>query len=269
MLPTPDTYNQPEFYAPWHVHLGTGDISPRRLHLLQAIEATGSMAAAARQVGMTYKAAWDAVEIMNNLAGVILVNRQHGGKGGGGATLTGTGMQIVTMHERLSAMQAMWMASLDHTEADILPLMRRIKMQTSARNSFYGTVQSIKKGAVNAEVVLKLQGNDHIVATVTSDSIERMNLKEGATAWALVKASWVVLASPDCQGKTSARNTLCGTVSRISQGPVNVEVILELQGGNTLAAIITNSALHDLKLSEGVKMCALIKASHVLLGVDH
>lgn len=54
-------FEQPEFFAPWHVHLGDGEISPRRLHLLQAIEATGSVSQAAKQVGMTYKAAWDAV----------------------------------------------------------------------------------------------------------------------------------------------------------------------------------------------------------------
>ncbi|HEY9018269.1 TOBE domain-containing protein [Thiomicrospira sp.] len=262
------TPTQPEFFAPWHVHLGDGEISPRRLHLLQAINATGSVSQAAKQVGMTYKAAWDAVEIMNNLAGKPLVNRQHGGKGGGGATLTQTGLQIVTMHERLSAMQTRWMASLDHTDADILPLMRRIKMQTSARNSFYGTVENIKTGEVNAEVVLKLQGDDRIVATVTTDSVARMGLKPGVTAWALVKASWVVLAKQQAKGLISARNFLCGHVSRITQGPVNVEVVVELQGGNTLSSIITHSALEELKLAEGEPICALIKASHVLIGVD-
>lgn len=141
-------------------------------------------------------------------------------------------------------------------------------MQTSARNSFYGTVESVKNGEVNAEVTLKLQGDDQIVATVTTDSVARMGLKPGAAAWALVKASWVILAKPDAQGKTSARNFLCGHVSRISEGPVNVEVSVELKGGNTLAAIITHGALDELKLSEGEPVCAMIKASHVLIGVD-
>lgn len=226
------------------------------------------MAQAAKQVGMTYKAAWDAVEIMNNLAGEPLVNRQHGGKGGGGATLTPTGLQIVTMHERLSAMQAMWMASLDNADADILPLMRRIKMQTSARNSFYGTIEEVKKGAVNAQVTLKLQGEDRIIATVTSDSATRMGLKPGASAWALVKASWVVLAKEQAKGLISARNFLCGQVSRINQDAVHAEVVVTLQGGNTLSSIITHSALEELELVEGAPICALIKASHVLIGVN-
>lgn len=73
--------SKPAFFAPWHLHFDEGDISPRRLHLLQAIEATGSVSQAAKQVGMSYKAAWDAVEIINNLAGEPLIDRQHGGKG--------------------------------------------------------------------------------------------------------------------------------------------------------------------------------------------
>lgn len=258
----------PAFFAPWHLHFDGGDISPRRLHLLQAIEATGSVSQAAKQVGMTYKAAWDAVEIINNLAGESLVTRQHGGKGGGGATLTEKGMQIVALYERLSAMQVKWMASINEAEADILPLMRRMKMQTSARNSFYGTIEEVKTGAVNAEVTLKLQGDDRIVATVTTDSVTRMNLKVGTTAWALVKASWVVLAKQQAKGLISARNFLCGTVSRITEGPVNVEVVVELKGGNTISSVITHGALEELKLAEGEPICALIKASHVLIGVD-
>lgn len=258
----------PEFFAPWHVQLGSGNISPRRLQLLQAIGSTGSVSQASKQVGMTYKAAWDAVEIMNNLAGVTLVNRQHGGKGGGGATLTEKGLQIVTMYERLSALQVSWMASLKDVDADILPLIRRIKMQTSARNSFYGTIEEVKSGAVNAEVTLKLQGEDRIIAAVTTDSIQRMNLKAGTPAWALIKASWVILAKPNAKNQTSARNFLCGKVANITEGPVNVEVIIELEGGNTLASVITHSALDEMKLKQGEPICALIKASHVLIGTD-
>lgn len=259
------TQTQAKFTAPLHADFGDGQISPRRLALLQAIDATGSMSQAGKQIGMTYKAAWDAVEIMNNLAGVPLVAVQHGGRGGG-ATLTETGTKIVTTYERLTKLQAEWMANLESTEADLLPLMRRIKMQTSARNSFVGTISQITTGAVNAEVTLQLQGEDKLVATVTSESLTGMGLKVGSEAWALIKASWIILADPKDGKKTSARNSLCGKVTRITQGPVNVEVVIELPGGNTLAAIITQGSMYELNLTEGCKICALIKASHILLG---
>jgi molybdate transport system regulatory protein len=259
---------QPEFFAPWHVRLGTGEISPRRLFLLQAIDATGSISQAAKQVGITYKAAWDAVDAMNNLAGQPLVVSQHGGKGGGGAHLTHAGLQIVMMHERLSAMQAMWTASLEGVDADVLPMLRRLTMQTSARNAFVGHVKHIKQDSVNAEVVLALQGGDELVATVTHDSVERMQLKVGSQAWGLIKASWVILALHDASMKTSARNRLCGQVARMVHGAVNTEVVLQLTGGNTLTAVVTHDSAQELNLQEGKPCCALIKASHVLLGVD-
>lgn len=259
---------QPEFFAPWHVRLGVGEISPRRLLLLQAIDATGSISQAAKQVGITYKAAWDAVDAMNNLAGQPLVISQHGGKGGGGARLTNSGMQIIIMHERLSAMQAMWTASLAGVDADTIPMLRRLTMQTSARNTLVGQVSVIKHGAVNAEVHLTLQGGNELVATVTNESIERMQLKVGCQAWGLIKASWVILALPDASMNTSVRNCLCGTISRINHDAVNTEVVLQLSGGNTIAAVVTHEGAQQLKLTVGKSCCALIKASHVLLGVD-
>lgn len=258
-----------EFFAPWHVHLNGGEIGPRRLLLLQAIANTGSVSKAAKQVGMAYKAAWEAVEIINNLAGVPLVDRQHGGKGGGGATLTAAGLEILNQYERLSALQTQWMASLQplQVNADILPTLRRLTMQTSARNTFHGTVETVKSGPINAEVILKLQGEDRIVATITHDSLERLQLKVGNSVWALFKANWVLLASPEVKGKTSARNCLCGKVLRISKGPISAEVIVELPGGNTIASIVTEASLTNLQLTEGKPICVLIKASHVLLGV--
>jgi molybdate transport system regulatory protein len=260
--------DEPAFFAPWHVRLGEGEISPRRLSLLQAIDATGSISQAAKQVGITYKAAWDAVEAMNNLAGAPLVSSQHGGKGGGGATLTATGLQIVTMHERLSAMQAIWMAGLADVDADIMPMYRRLTMKTSARNAFFGKVKLIKHGAVNAEVVLALQGDDELVSTITNDSIERMQLAVGKPAWGLVKASWVILSQENDCLKTSARNRLCGVVSRVVMGAVNAEVTLTLNGGSTVSAVVTLDSAEQMAIVEGKRLCALIKASHVLLGVD-
>lgn len=263
-----DKSSVPVFFAPWHVRLGNGEISPRRLSLLQAIDVTGSISQAAKQVGITYKAAWDAVDAMNNLAGQPLVLSQHGGKGGGGAHLTKAGIHIIKMYEHLSALQASWAASLDSVDADLLPVLRRLSMQTSARNAFFGQISHIKSGAVNSEVVLALQGGDTLVATVTNESVERMQLHIGASAWGVVKASWVILINEHSGAKTSARNQLCGKVKRVVMGPVNAEVVLQLDGGSTLTAVVTHDSANEMAVEEGQRLCALIKASHVLIGVD-
>ena len=70
------------------------------MDLLAGIGTHRSIAAAAREIGMTYKAAWDAVETMNNLAGAPLVERSVGGRGGGGAMLTARGRKLVATFRR-------------------------------------------------------------------------------------------------------------------------------------------------------------------------
>src|SRR5689334_9777003 len=66
-----------------------------RIALLAAIRETGSITAAAKAVGLSYKAAWDAVDTMNNLAGEPLVTSATGGRGGGGTRLTASALRII------------------------------------------------------------------------------------------------------------------------------------------------------------------------------
>lgn len=66
-----------------------------RLELLEHIQATGSISKAAKQMGMSYKKAWDLVSSMNSQAREPLVGTQAGGAHGGGAALTAAGQQAV------------------------------------------------------------------------------------------------------------------------------------------------------------------------------
>ena len=71
------------------VQVRAGTLASKRwMDLLASVGDTHSISAAAKAVGLTYKAAWDAVEAMNNLAERPLVERSVGGKGGGGTRLT-------------------------------------------------------------------------------------------------------------------------------------------------------------------------------------
>ncbi len=67
-------------------------------------------------------------------------------------------------------------------------------MKLSARNLLQGKVVKITRGAVNAEVVLKLPGGEEIVSIITNGSVESLGLKEGMQAYAVIKASSVMIA---------------------------------------------------------------------------
>ena len=66
--------------------------------------------------------------------------------------------------------------------------------------------------------------------------------------------------------KTSARNTLPGTISKIAKGAVNSEVLLATRGGDEIAAIITNGSVEAMGSKEGMEVYALVKASWTTLG---
>ncbi len=141
-------------------------------------------------------------------------------------------------------------------------------VKTSARNQFQGRIAAITKGAVNSEVTLKATGGAEIVAIITNESVERLGLAVGKPAYALVKATWIVIGKNLDQAKLSTRNVLCGTVETVHEGAVNAEVILKLTGGETLVGILTETSAHALGLAAGEPACAAFKASHVILAVD-
>ncbi|MGO4413585.1 MULTISPECIES: TOBE domain-containing protein [Cupriavidus] len=253
---------------------GTQDWGGRdRIALLAAIGERGSITAAARAVGISYKAAWDAIDAMNNSAGEPLVSRAAGGKGGGGTRLTERAERLIRTYRAMETEHARFVAYLDKlggaisdANPDDIHLMRRLMIQTSARNKLFGRVAAVRSGAVNDEVTLTLSGGQQVVSTITHESVETLGLAPGAEAFALVKASSVLIGLPDPGMRLSARNQLPGVVARVVPGAVNAEIVLDLDGGGTVAAIITNGSLADLGLKEGVRALAIFKASSVILG---
>jgi molybdate transport system regulatory protein len=242
-----------------------------RLALLEKIGELGSITAAAKAVGLSYKAAWEAVETMNNMSEAPLVVRTAGGPTGGGTELTAHGHQVLEGLRRFDEWQRQFAKALGKGAREFekfCQLSGRLGMETSARNQFHGRITKVKKGPVNAEVVLDIGGGDEIAAVITAESLENLGLAAGKEAYALFKAPWVILIPADDRIRTSARNRLCGAVSRCHKGPVSTEVVLDLPGGKQVVAIITGESAESLKIKTGAKLCALIKASHVIIAVQ-
>lgn len=142
-------------------------------------------------------------------------------------------------------------------------------MKTSARNCFEGTVTSVRQGAVNDEIEFTIgsAGKTKMTAIITSVSTKNLGLEPGKKVIALIKASWVILLT-DTEGvRFSARNQLPGVIASVEKGAVNDEVSVHLNEGDTLTAIITRQSSKNLDLKPGGAVTALIKASHVILGV--
>ncbi len=241
-----------------------------RIGLLRAIAEQGSITQAAKSFGMSYKAAWDAVDTMNTLAGEPLVERSAGGRGGGSTRLTPRGQKLIARFDQIHAIHQRFIRQLSDAAIDLeneLPLLKTLNMKTSARNQFLGTVTAVRSGAVNDEVELSLPGGARIVAIITRESTEALGLRTNMPVIALVKSSSVILATHLEGARLSTRNQLSGTVAAMTPGAVNTEVVIDIDGGGSIAAIITHGSAKALELTPGTRATALFKASSVILAV--
>ena len=245
-------------------------VGPDRIRLLEAIAGSGSISAAAKAVGLSYKGAWDAVQALNNLFERPLVAAHPGGRSGGAAAVTDAGQAVISAYRKLETELSGVVGQLEKALAsgDAEDMIRSLSMKTSARNALRGVVSQVTEGAVNSEVTLKIADGVQIVAIITKESVSDLGLEPGRAAMALVKSSFVILGVGDEAPRTSARNRLSGKVIRHDQGAVNDEVVLDVGEGKSITATITRGSAEELGIAVGEPAWALIKASHVILAVD-
>ena len=140
-------------------------------------------------------------------------------------------------------------------------------MKASARNQFTGIVSEVLIGAVNAEVHIGLKDGQTIVASITKESAETLTIKTGLEVIALVKAPQIIIVTDFGGYRVSARNQLKGTITQVKPGAVNAEVDIELNGGEQVAATVTNDSVDTLGLRKGQAVTAIFKAGAVILAV--
>jgi molybdate transport system regulatory protein len=245
-------------------------LDARFFALLQAVQDTGSLHKAARAAGYSYKGAWLVLEAAANMAHAPLIETATGGSGGGGTRLTPAAQQLMaawaalhTRHQEFLATQEAWLLQ----QTALASLLRRMSMKTSARNQFAGTITHVHTGTASAEVTLVTSAGQHITAAMTAATAQRLQLKPGQEAIALIKASEVVLVT-DFGGYTLAdNNQLHGTIARVQKGAVSSLVGITLQGGATVTASVTNDAVEALDLTVGQRATATFKAYAVMLAV--
>lgn len=89
-------------HASFRIELAPGKkLGPGKVRLLELVAGTGSISAAAREMGMSYRRAWLLIEDSNTLFGAPLVESSAGGAGGGGARLTALGQQVIAAYRRI------------------------------------------------------------------------------------------------------------------------------------------------------------------------
>lgn len=228
-------------------------LSESRIRLLEAIDRCGSLNRAAREVPLSYKAAWEALDTMNRLAPEPLVERLTGGRGGGGTRLTGYARQLVRLHRAMESSQQDILDRIgpvpDDVDAPTLRgLIRRLGMRSSARNQFATRVTALSERGGLVDVRLQLgdaeaaASGPTLLATITPESAELLGLAPGREVWALVKAPAVRLVVRPARRPPPGRNQPAGRVVQLRPGATRTAVTLDLGGGEALHAAVPAQA---------------------------
>jgi molybdate transport system regulatory protein len=209
----------------------------KRLDVLRQIAAGHSISQAAREVGISYKAAWQAIDTLSNLSGQPLVERTVGGVGGGGAQITPHGEQLLSLADALAQARQQVLARFSQ---GMQLASSGFGLRTSMRNQLPCRVVQCEPASPDDPMVwvqLSTAGGAGLTASVTRESADLLGLAPGLEVLTLCKATAVSVlsaaqAATAVKGDAAAhRCSLEGRVERVSKGADRDEVVLALEGG--------------------------------------
>jgi molybdate transport system regulatory protein len=140
--------------------------------------------------------------------------------------------------------------------------------KTSARNSFFGKISRIEQGDIQALVEITSPGGNTITSIITNNSLARLGLQPGMFITAEVKAPLIQLCTCTSEPKCSAENIFPGTVQQLTGNSTTAEVVVQLDDGTVLCAIISDNMRRQLHLTEKERLWVLFDAFTVILYAD-
>jgi molybdate transport system regulatory protein len=251
----------------WLTKEGQSFLGAGRIELLERIDQTGSINAAAKEMKMSYKAAWERINGMNALADQPLIERSTGGRGGGGTKLTPYAHELIATFHRLGELHRQFIDRFSEAGNDperLARILSRTFLTTSARNQIPATLSSIESKGLHSTLTLALSGSDVLRSTITAKSVENMGLTLGCDTYAIIKSSDIHIVSALPTSATED-NVLIGTIETLETSGENIEIGLRLEGGTLLIALEKQDSLQKLQI--GLQAYAIISALHIIIGL--
>lgn len=212
------------------------DLGDKRLDILRRIGDRGSISSAARAAGVSYKAAWQAIDTLANLAGTPLVDTAVGGSGGGGTRLTAAAWRLLDAAERISAARAAVLAELARETDEQLPVSPGTSRDAARRDARPAT------------------GGRHDPGFPQGGPTANDRQAPGAGA-----------AVAGLGLRTSLRNQLPCRVSTLQRQGSLVRVGLRLADDSVICSRITRESAELLALAPGLGVLALCKATALVI----
>ncbi|OOF62527.1 TOBE domain-containing protein [Rodentibacter pneumotropicus] len=182
-------------------------IDPKRVRLLKEIQQCGSINQAAKNAKVSYKSAWDHLEAMNKLSPSPLLERNTGGKNGGGTVLTSYAERLLQLYDLLEKNQDHAFKILQDESVpldNLLTATARFALQSSARNQFFGRVARQRMMDSRCIVEVNIEGlPTPLQVSITTKSASRLKLMTEKEVMLMFKAPWVKMAKQPLENQTN------------------------------------------------------------------
>lgn len=170
-------------------------VDPKRIRLLKEIEKCGSINQAAKNAKVSYKSAWDHLAAMNEISPKPLLERNVGGKNGGGTELTIYAQRLLQLYDLLEQTQQKAFNILQDENLpldSVLHATARFSLQSSARNQLFGTIIGLRHQSIHCFVDIHIKGfPTPFTVSITEKSAVRLKLVLGKEVMLMIKAPWV------------------------------------------------------------------------------
>lgn len=182
-------------------------IDPKRVRLLKEIQQCGSINQAAKNAKVSYKSAWDHLEAMNKISPRPLLERNTGGKNGGGTSLTTYAERLLQLYDLLEKTQdhAFQILQDESIPLDsVLSATARFSLQSSARNQFFGRVSQQRIIDSRCVVDVNVPGlPEPMKVSITTKSSTRLKLITEKEVMLMFKAPWVKMTREPLAGQSN------------------------------------------------------------------
>ena len=236
-------------------------ITDKRLLILRSLSQAGSISQAARQAGVSYKAAWQAIDTLSNLSGVALVEKVVGGAGGGGARLTPAGVQLLDAAQKLGTVRKQVLADISPANAkNSMPqTSMALAVRTSMRNQLLAKVVAVKTVGALAWVKVQITQDMVWIAKITKESAQLLDLVPGMQIMLLCKATAVRISR--LQLEKPGTNKAYGKVTRHSRAKAT-EISLQIAPHLSLIGFA-----EDEQIKTGETLYAYLEDSSLVLAL--
>lgn len=235
----------------------------KHVKLLKAVDETRSITKAAEKIGVSYKTAWDTLDMLNNKSPLPLLERAEGSKKNSGTRLSEYALELIATFEKLLLVQQNFLQRVLESGIDTekIAALSGLSIALSARNQLSGTVVDIKEFELLSLVSVRIGSGDILKAKITLSSQKALNLQVGSSVLLIFKSPLVSLGKEASDGE----NIIAGTLLQLMINKTQAEALLQISDSLNLTATIDADEASLLRVGDMVY--AKIDQRDIIIGV--